>query len=118
MATLKVVRPLRLKNMTKIKPDKSEYDEFTDLEYSMFLISGARNSSYKITQDIAKTVLEENYDGIIYSSFYNGFMNSKRRNNIVLFGQPIKDGKLKIVSLNQIHLQSVKYKFQYGPAFQ
>jgi hypothetical protein len=63
---------------------------------------------------IAQIIHERRYDGFMYKSFYDPVMFGSGR-NIALFGWPIREGKLRVQSINNVFVRKITPEFQLGP---
>lgn len=136
-AKLKPLKELKLLNLsTLIEEDSSEFES---LDLAIHFIFLAKEHSYNICRNIAKTAYKLKYDGIIYPSYFsylkNGqrpfetvygisirkipqlkdYSNSQIISNIALFGRPIEDKKVGVECINKIIINRIKYDITYGP---
>lgn len=114
IATLKPTRELRFLDFCRIKSSKTEPTSFEQLGLAINQIFLAGAQSYSITQAFSKYAYEHGYDGVIYPSYFNAVRDKKFR-NIVIFGHPIAEGKVNVISIDRINLTKVKYDFTFGP---
>lgn len=117
IATVRPIQELKLLDFTEVSDNIDEETPFEDLSISTRFLFEAGEYAYHITQEIAAKVQEMGYDGIIYPSFYNQ-VRYKEYKNIVLFGRPIKEEKICIISINRVILKTVQYQFILGPAME
>lgn len=113
VARLKPNQKLKLIDFTKIASSNNE-DDFTDLNRAIAMLFSAGNHSYPITQSFSEVIYQKGFDGVIYPSFFNQVRDANYR-NIVLFGHPIAEKKIEVVSINIIQQKSIRYEFTYGP---
>lgn len=72
------------------------------------------SSGYHLNQELSAAIKEKGYDGFITKSYYNQ-AHENDLTNISIFGHPVKENKLKLISTNSIRLQKIKYDFTFGP---
>lgn len=114
IATLNPTKELKFLDFCRIKAAKNEPTPFEQLGLAISQIFLAGTQSYRITQAFSKYAFEHGYDGVIYPSYFNSVRDKKFR-NIVIFGHPIAEGKIKVISIDRINLTKVKYDFTFGP---
>lgn len=139
LATLTPLRPMRFLNLNLLLQKEEYITPFESLDMAIHLIFLAGKHSYEITRAIAKRAYDADLDGIIYPSYFStlrlGFMpfqstfglsnrsipilqkyeEAKSIPNIAVFGRPITEQKIKVKSLNRLHLKKVDYHCNLGP---
>ncbi len=60
-----------------------------------------------------------NADGFVYNSYYTNVAGDTGGEaiNYALFGHPIADSKLNVISINTMRLNHIRYDFHLGPVF-
>lgn len=112
LAKLKPNRDLKILDLTAdIEEDGTEFES---LWLSIRYIFMAEEHSYPICRNIATFVFNSGYDGIIFPSYFSK-IKSEQIPNIALFGSPIKDDAVTVVSINRVILDKVDYAFTFGP---
>lgn len=131
---------LKLLDLTEIL-DENNVTEFESLDIAIHMLFCAEEHSYEITRNVAKKVIENNFDGIIYPSYFSfvrsgaipletvygisirrlkelkEFAKKQIIQNIALFGRPIKENKVNVECINRVILNKIFYELSYGPAF-
>jgi len=140
VAKLVPITPLKMLNLTALVLEEG-VDEFSSIDLAMHFLFLAGKHSYPICSRIAQSIKKEGYDGIIYPSYFsfirtgatpfetiNGmsvrhlaplkdYAESQGVPNVALFGWPIKEGKVKVHSINKVLINSIKYGLTFGPAY-
>lgn len=114
VATLEPCRILTLLDLSDIQDDNKEITPFEDLQLAVSQIFGAGVQSYCITRRISEISKEQKLDGIIYPSYYNSVRDYSFK-NIVLFGHVIRNGVVRVKSIDRVQIRQVDYKYDYGP---
>lgn len=115
--------------------------EFESLDLSVLMLFLASQHAYIILQKLSYFIRESGFDGIIYPSYFSMLKTgsipfetvlgiSHRRLNdfrayeankivhsIALFGYPLRDSKLDIISINKLLLNRVEYDFTMAPVY-
>jgi len=115
--------------------------EFESLDMAIHFLFLAGKHSYPICRQIARKVKEQGLDGIIYPSYFSyvrtgaipfetvygmsirripelkDFAQSQSIPNVILFGRPIKDGKIVVDCINKVIIDRVGYDLTFGPAY-
>jgi len=115
--------------------------EFESLDLSVLMLFLASQHAYKVLQKLSNFIRENGFDGIIYPSYFSMLKTgnipfetvigiSNRRLNdfkayeankivrsIALFGYPLRDSKLDVISMNKLLLNQVKYDFTMAPIY-
>lgn len=105
-------KELRLLDITDITELPSTPFESIEIFIRKIVYSG--ESEYPLCQELANEIKNRGYDGLITSSFFKQ-AHKKDLKNIILFGQPAKDGKISMTSTNKININSISYEFSFGP---
>ncbi|EPR6208168.1 RES family NAD+ phosphorylase [Escherichia coli] len=112
LATFRVKKELRLLDLTDIIESPSTPFESIKIFIRKIVYSG--ESEYSLCQELANEIKNRGYDGFITHSFFRQAHKNDLK-NIILFGQPAKDGKISMISTNRISLKSISYEFSFGP---
>ena len=130
VATLKVNKDLRLLDLTAYFDE--ECTEFESVRLAVHHLFLASSHSYRISRHLANAIREKGYDGVIYPSYFSHIRNGNdpfvdnyvglsyfvykkhyadiyQVRNYAIFGFPIQDGKLEVVSINHVRIKQVKY---------
>jgi hypothetical protein len=121
VATLAPTRTLRLIDLSGNYDQPEAISPFDDL---FWFFRGLMNAShphvYRYCRRIAQTIKDmTEADGFVYNSYYTNVAGDTggKTINYALFGLPISEGKLKIVSINTIRLNRITYDYHLGPLF-
>jgi hypothetical protein len=141
VAKLVPTRPLMFLNLAEVIFEE-ERDHFTSLDLSIHFLFLAKSHSYPICSHIARRIRKAGFDGIIYPSYFSNprtgaipfetifgmsiryiedmkeYAQSRIVPNVLLFGRPIEDDKVRVHSVNKVLINSVKYELSFGPALQ
>lgn len=112
LATFHVKKELRLLDITDITELPTTPFESIDIFIRKIVYSG--ESEYPLCQELANEIKNRGYDGLITPSFFKQAHKNDLK-NIILFGQPAKDGKISMTSTNKINLNFISYEFSFGP---
>ena len=130
VATLKVNKDLRLLDLTAYFDE--ECTEFESVRLAVHHLFLASSHSYRISRQLANAIRDKGYDGVIYPSYFSHIRNGNdpfvdnylglsyfvynkhyadiyQVRNYAIFGFPIQDGKLEVVSINHVRIKQVKY---------
>jgi RES domain len=115
--------------------------EFESLDMAIHFLFLAGKHSYPICRQIARKVKEHGYDGIIYPSYFSyvrtgaipfdtvygisirripqlkDYAQSQSIPNVILFGRPVKEGKVIVDCINKVIINRVGYDLTFGPAY-
>lgn len=115
--------------------------EFESLDMAIHFLFLAGKHSYPICRQIARKVKEHGFDGIIYPSYFSyvrtgaipfdtvygisirrlpqlkDYAQSQSIPNVILFGRPIKEGKVAVECINKVIINRVSYDLTFGPAY-
>lgn len=140
VAKLIPTQPLKILNLAALILEE-DVDEFTSLDLAVHFLFLAGNHSYPICSRIAQLIKNEGFDGIIYPSYFSytrtgavpfetilgmsirhipslkEYAQSQSVPNVALFGWPVKEGKVKVYSINKVLINSIKYDISFGPAY-
>src|SRR5574344_54571 len=124
LCTLSPRKELKMLDLT-VQIKENYYDESTSVNVALSQLFHASKNSYNICRRIAIIAKSKGFDGIIYPSYFDSIRNNIYENknsidnlkkyNIASFGHPIKDGIVKILSIDRVQILGVKYELQYGP---
>jgi len=137
LATLCPIRDLKLLDLTEIIEE--EVTKFESLDMAVHMLFFAGEHSYEVTREIAFAVYQAGFDGLIFPSYFGlvrtGSMpfdsvygisvrkfpsyktqaKSQIKQNIALFGRPIKEETIAVKCINRLVLNKVKYDIRFGP---
>lgn len=137
MATLRPTKKLKILDLSEVINDIENEFESLDLAIHMFFCAG--KYSYDISREMAKFIHDNNFDGIIYPSYFSSmrtgsfpfetiygmsirkipqlipYVKTQIIGNIAIFGRPIKDDKIKVENLNKLILNKIEYDYTFGP---
>ncbi len=113
VATLKIVQPLVLLDLCADINDDSR-TPFESLALAIRFIFSAEKHSYKISRAIAEAAVRAGLDGIVFPSYFSS-LRGDLIPNIALFGRPIKNGVVELLSINSLSLKAAEYTLQLGP---
>lgn len=140
VAKLIPTQPLKMLNLDALVSEE-DVNEFTSLDLAIHFLFLAGKHAYPICSRIAQFIKEEGFDGIIYPSYLSfirtgampfetvlgmsirripnlkGYAESQSIPNVALFGNPIRDGKVIVHSINKVLINSIKYDLTFGPAY-
>jgi len=140
IAKLIPIQPLKMLNLAAIVQEDG-VDEFTSLDLAVHFLFLAEKHAYSICSQIGQHIKDSGFDGIIYPSYFsyirtgaipfetiNGmsirhlpplknYAQAQTVPNVALFGWPIKEGKVKVHSVNKVLINSIKYDLSFGPAY-
>jgi len=139
LATLTPASDLKLLDLTHILREEG-VTEFESLDMAVHMVFLAGSHSYDICRAIAKAAKHSGFDGVIYPSYYSllstgsrpfetnlgmslriwekfaEYEQAKTVSNLAIFGRPIKERKVQVVSLNRVILSKAAYDVHFGPA--
>lgn len=140
VAKIQPVQDLKLLDLTELL-EEPEISEFDSLDIAIHFLFLAGKHSYRICRKIAEQAKMSGFDGIIYPSYFSyartGLVPfdtyygiSIRRlpslreaakaqaiPNLMLFGRPLHEQKIKIVCINKLVINKVAYDYSFGPAY-
>lgn len=122
VATIRPTRQLNLIDFTGNFDQPQDVDPFDDLSWFFNgLLASSDSRAYRHCRRIVKMLRDETgADGIIYNSFFTRVMGDDDQSpaiNYALFGRPIAEGKIEVLSMNTLQLNTIKYDFNLGPIF-
>lgn len=139
VGTFKPSKPLKLLDLSVILNE--DCTEFESLDLSVLMLFLASQHAYTILQKLSNFIRESGFDGIVYPSYFSMLKTgnipfetvvgiSHRRLNdfrayeankivqsIALFGYPLRESKLDIISTNKLLLNRVEYDFTMAPVY-
>jgi hypothetical protein len=116
LATFEAAKPLLVLNLFDAIADPQPPDPWNSVEILMNKLCSSSANEYKKCRTIAEAVRNAGYEGILVRSYYSQ-VKGKPLANILLFGFPEAEQKIKLHSLNRIKLDKVEYAFTFGPVF-
>jgi hypothetical protein len=121
VASLVPKKKLTLIDLTGNYDQPDDIDPFNDLEWFFRgLMNASQPHVYRYCRRIAQTIKDiTNADGFVYNSYYTNIAGDTEGKtiNYALFGRPISEGKIGIISINTIRLKRIRYDYHLGPLF-
>jgi len=139
VGTFKPSKNLKLLDLSVILNE--DCTEFESLDLSVLMLFLASQHAYIILQKLSNFIRESEFDGIIYPSYFSmlktgnipfetviGLSNRRLKDlkdyeakkivkSIALFGYPLRDNKLDVISMNKLLLKQVTYDFTMAPIY-
>jgi len=139
LATLAPRANLRLLDLTVILPNPDGVTDFESLDLAINMLFNAAEHSYEISRDISLAAHQAGFDGLLYPSYFNRIRTWQMPNeniygmsvrgfsqfhehikagtfaNVALFGRPIRERAVKVISINRLIIHTVSYDFRFGP---
>jgi hypothetical protein len=115
VATVTPSKPLTLVDLSERLPSDGG-TPFDDPSYFIGIMCRSRDDEWlSYSRELAASALAAGYDGIRYKSYYSQAKHSSSSLNLAIFGRPLSDGRMKLVSINRLRITDSTYQFQYGP---
>ena len=117
VARFALKRPLRVLNLCDIVRGDLDQSDFVE---RMALLSGLlfpHERDYFMTQSFSRHIEKRGFDGIMHPSAFRYIGNVESR-NLVIFGSPVKDGRLELLDINAVTVGSFSYDLRFGPAYE
>lgn len=111
LATFQTKQDLCIVDLEQVKDEDAESPWESK---KVFIENNLNVNNYKYCQILGKMIRERKFDGIKYRSFYSNVREGNHY-NILLFGHPLKESKLELLSLNRIKLDKISYEYTFGP---
>ncbi len=112
VATLRATEEFKCLDLTAEGPIGNT--PFESLDLAIKFLMSAETASYEILTLIANSARKRRYDGILFRSYFSQ-LKSTEIPNLAIFGHPIRNGKIKVDSINRLHLDEASYRFSFGP---
>lgn len=112
LGTLEVTRDLKILDLCEPKNRGDGSYETTDLAYFMSRLFFSKNYLYSSVFSVAAKSF--GYDGVKYRSYFSKIREGEFY-NLAVFGKPIADGRIKLCGVNRLRINSINYKFSFGP---
>lgn len=137
MASLVGEKDLKLLDLTHHLEESGDW--FNSLDLAIQYLFQAGTHSYDISRAIALGAKEAGYDGLFVPSHFSSLrtghhyfqaikgmpvraipqlrdqQRTKLVPNLVLFDHPIIEGKVKVLSVNRVHMERAQYTLRFGP---
>ena len=124
MARLEVLKDIRLLDLTlnggllnegKLRGPGEAHEDAEERYRAVASLTLPFDHDYLLTQTLAEHVERSGYDGIVYSSAMRYAGGSFEDRNVVIFGNPINRGVMRVKCLNRILIETVRYGYELGP---
>src|SRR6267142_3417841 len=110
-------QPLRVLNLCDIDNIGLEHADFVD---RMALLDGLlfpHERDYFMTQSLSRHIEKRGFEGILHPSAFKYIANREAR-NLTVFGAPMNDGRIELLDVNAVTIESVTYDLRFGPAYE
>jgi hypothetical protein len=115
VAAVSPSKPLTLVDLSERLPTDGA-TPFDDPSYFVGIMCRSRSDEWlTYARELAAVALAEGYDGIRYKSYYSQAKHTSSSLNLAIFGRPLSDGRMRLVSINRLRITDATYQFQYGP---
>jgi hypothetical protein len=118
VATFEAATELRVADLTA-DYDQGQVSPFEDLRnFFNGIFLTRHNSTYDIARKISLLIKNKLYvDGFIADSYFTTVSQEPVSQNYCFYPDALGRHKLKLHSLNRLHLQTVSYSYSFGPNF-
>lgn len=122
IATLIPTSKLRLLNLAGTLREEKHVTPFESLALATDMLFNAGKYAYDVIREISIAVKEAGFDRIVYPSYFRRIRSETNISdktidsiNLAIFGHPIRENKLKVVSIDRLILSGAKYEYSFGP---
>jgi hypothetical protein len=113
MGTLVPTRPLELLDLTDVD-DSDAPTAFESVGIFLDKLAFSGSSHYELCRELASEIHARGFDGFFFVSYF-AQAHQRRLRNVALFGRPIADGRLRLLSTNRVLLSQISYQYNFGP---
>jgi hypothetical protein len=113
LAKFSVKKPLKVLNLSCTN-ESNLSTEFDRVDRMLQRLAYVGKDEYGLCQELAQELKLRGYDGFITNSYF-GQAHKRQLFNISLFGYPVVEEKLKLISTNSLKITSIAYEYSYGP---
>lgn len=114
LATFKVKKELRILNLADSFSKEGELTPFESIECLMDGLCSSRLEEYDKCRFISSAIQKTDADGFKYKSYFS-LVKERTLSNLALFGEPVKEQKVELESINRVKLERVDYEYSFGP---
>lgn len=114
LAVFQPTRKLKILNISHNIDDSDAKTPFERVDILIQKLVYSGKSEYQLCQEMAMEINNVGYDGFLSSSYF-GQAHKQKLYNINLFGYPVEEGKIKLLSTNRVKLASLSYEYHFGP---
>lgn len=107
----------RVLNLCEIAPGELEHGQYVEC---MALLTGLlfpREQDYFMTQSLSRHIEKRGFDGILHPSVFR-YIGSRQARNLVVFGAPVRDGRIELLDINSVRVNSLNYDLGFGPVYE
>jgi hypothetical protein len=113
LATFEVTTPLNVLDLTHKDIHSNE-----EVWNTLFLLTLPHERDYFMSQALALHIAGRGLTGFLSLTSTRFSFQSYSAQNVVLFGAPVSDGRLRLMSVNRVNITGVHYEFQFGPIWE
>lgn len=113
LAKFSVEKPMKVLNLSCTNESNAN-TEFERVDRMLQRLAYVGKDEYDLCQELAREIELRGYDGFITNSYF-GQAHKRQLFNISLFGYPVAQKKLKLISTNKLNITSIAYEYSYGP---
>lgn len=115
LATFCPARPLRLLDLSRDVDDSKARTPFERVDILLEKLAYVGKGDYDLCRELAVEVKNRAFDGFYFVSYFSQ-AHARGLRNVALFGYPVRDEKLSLVSVNRVRLTSMAFDFSLGPS--
>lgn len=117
IARFQLKQPLKVLNFCDIEANGLDHSDFRECRTLLNGLLFPHQQDYFMTQSLSRHIERRGYDGILHPSAFT-YIGKPEAKSLVVFGAPVADGRLQLLDINSITVDSLKYELLFGPAYQ
>lgn len=115
VATFRPTRTLRIFDLLGYPFDMDGPDGPGGTHHFLKSIFFPQDHDYRISQELAVRIASRGFDGILYPSAYSYIREASAYPNLVLFGAPLANEVVELLSINKLSFRGVSFACEPAP---
>jgi hypothetical protein len=116
IARFQLKQSLRVLNLCDFRANGLNHSDFRECRALLSGLLFPHQQDYFLTQSLSRHIEKRGYDGILHPSAFI-YIGKPEAKNLVVFRAPVADGRLQLLDINSIAVDSLKYELLFGPAY-
>lgn len=113
LATLETTSPLNLHDLGHQGAPTNE-----EIWNTLHFLTLPHGDHYFMSQALAQHIAGRGRSGFLSPTAMRFLTQNSSSRNVVLFGAPVREGLLRVTSINRLNVSGVRYDYQFGPVWE
>ncbi len=117
VARFELTQPRKLLDLCHSFRGSLEHADFVERMATLDGLLFPHDQDYFMTQSLSRHIAKRGFDGILHPSAFR-YIGDRDAKNLVFFGAPFKENRIKLLDINSVAVGALNYDLQFGPVYE